>query len=237
MPVETHVEPYVHLVDVTCDSALVAWGAFWFQRSSSDVPWRVVDDERLADVAGRRRPIGHSAEPYGDTVVEVLDESGEVVARAGTTSAPGCTSRAWQPSTGYRYRVVVDGRPWADGERWDWSPADRGGYDLLPAGRCYDLRFETFPAPDASAPLTFAVLGDWGVGIESDSESSRRQRRIGVVVESLVADHGARFVVTTGDNVYDGERGRLSTESGAEDDDWWSSFYQPYRYVISRVPV
>jgi len=29
----------------------------------------------------------------------------------------------------------------------------------------------------------------------------------------------------------------VDDESGGEDDDWYSSFYQPYRYVISRVPV
>jgi tartrate-resistant acid phosphatase type 5 len=29
----------------------------------------------------------------------------------------------------------------------------------------------------------------------------------------------------------------VDDDSGGEDDDWYSSFYQPYRYVISRVPV
>ena len=116
-------------------------------------------------------------------------------------------------------------------------PVERGGCDLAPGGRSYDLQFETFPAPDTSAPATFAVLGDYGVGIATDSESSRRQRRIAEVVERMITSAGARFVITTGDNVYEGERGRVGGSSGAVDGDWWSSFYAPYRYVISRVPV
>ena len=37
--------------------------------------------------------------------------------------------------------------------------------------------------------------------------------------------------------MYEGERGRIGSGSGSHDGDWWSSFYAPYRYVISRVPV
>ncbi len=29
----------------------------------------------------------------------------------------------------------------------------------------------------------------------------------------------------------------VDDESGGEDDDWYSSYFQPYRYVIVRVPV
>ena len=31
--------------------------------------------------------------------------------------------------------------------------------------------------------------------------------------------------------------GAVDDESGGEDDDWYSSFFEPYRYVIARVPV
>jgi len=146
-----------------------------------------------------------------------------------------------RPDTDYRYRVVVEGEEWAAGERWDWRPAQRGGYDLEPAGRGYDLRFRTFPAPDAalstSAPVRFVALGDFGVGIRSDSESSRRQRRVAEVLDRLVQGHDVRFVVSLGDNIYIGEEGLVDSESGGEDDDWYSSYFQPYRYALARVPV
>ena len=54
---------------------------------------------------------------------------------------------------------------------------------------------------------------------------------------SSCADHDVRFVISLGDNIYQGEQGQVDDESGGEDDDWYSSFFQPYRYVISRVPV
>ena len=235
MATEMHVEPFVHLVDVTADSALVAWGAFWFSRPSPDLAWQIVSGEDLARVAGRQRLIGRDADPYGAALVEVLDRTGRVVASASTDERAWARVHGLDPATRYEYRVVVDGEQWAAGECWDWLPSPRGGYDLLPAGRSYDLRFETFPAADVPAPVTFAVLGDYGVGVVADAESSRRQRRVAEVVERFVSDEGARFLVTTGDNVYEGERG--STGSGDDDEDWWSSFYQPYRYVISRVPV
>ena len=188
---ETHVEPFVHLVDVGCDSALIAWSAFWFERDSPADRWRVVGHDRVEQVAGRRHLIGHAAEPYGDAVVEVLDDGGDVVASARTSERSWVQVEGLQPATSFSYRVVVDGREWAAGERWDWAPADRGGYDLIPASRSYDRRFQTSPSPEERAPVTFAVLGDYGVGVASDSESSRRQRRIARVVERLVSDHGA----------------------------------------------
>jgi tartrate-resistant acid phosphatase type 5 len=52
---ELHVEPFLHLVDVTEDRALVAWGAFWFERTAADARWRIVDDQRLPEVSGGRR--------------------------------------------------------------------------------------------------------------------------------------------------------------------------------------
>jgi len=235
---ELHVEPFLHLVDVTEDRALVAWGAFWFERTAADARWRIVDDQRLPEVSGGRRGcIGAGAEPYGDTEVQVLDTEGDVVATATTSERAWAWVEGLQPDTEYRYRVLVDGEEWGAGERWDWVPDDAGGYSLRPAGRTYDLRLRTAPAPETHAALTFAAIGDYGVGICSDTESSRRQRRVAEALEHLVVEGGARLVLSLGDNVYLGEQGRVDDESGGEDDDWYSSFYQPYRYVISRVPV
>jgi predicted phosphodiesterase len=236
--VQTHIEPFVQLVDVTHDRALVAWGAFWFWRTGDDARWSIVDDQRLPEVAGRRTCIGHSAEPFGDSTVEVLDTADQVVQTASTQDQAWVWVDGLAADTDYRYRVLIDGRDWAAGERWDWVPAARGGYDLAPAGCAYDLRFRTTPSPESPSPvLRFAALGDYGVGIVSDSESSRRQRRVAEALQWLVDRYDVRFVVSLGDNIYLGEQGQVDDESGGEDDDWYSSYFQPYRYTIARVPV
>ena len=82
-----------------------------------------------------------------------------------------------------------------------------------------------------------AVRVVFGVGTRADAESSRRQRRIAEVLDRLVEEDDVRFVLSLGDHVYRGENGRVDSESGGEDDDWYSSFFQPYRYVLGRVPV
>jgi len=233
-----HAEPFVELVDVSHDRALVAWGAFWFRRADEQSRWNIVDDQELLELAGRRTCIGDSAEPFGDSLVEVLDGNGRVVADARTSDRSWVWLEGLEPDSEYRYRITVDGSPWAAGERWDWVPIAAGGYDLAPAGRSYDCRFRTHPDPtQPSPPVRFAAFGDYGVGIKSDSESTRRQRRIAEVLDRAVADLDVRFVVSLGDNIYQGERGQVDDESGGEDDDWYSSYFQPYRYVLARVPV
>ena len=237
MTQEIHQEPFIHLVDLSHDRALIAWGAFYFVRPSADEPWTIVDDQQLSEVAGRDTCIGASAEPFGDTVVEVLNSSGEVVSRAETSEQCWLGLEGLSPDTSYTYRVLVDGEVWADGDRWDWIPSPRGGYDLAPGGRHYDLSFQTWPDPDAASPsMSFVALGDYGVGIRSDSESSRRQRRIAEVLDLLVNERDIRFVLSLGDNIYQGELGAVDDESGGEDDDWYSSFFEPYRYALAKVP-
>jgi tartrate-resistant acid phosphatase type 5 len=234
---DIHREELVHLVDLSDDRALIAWGAFWFRRVEVGGRWTILDDSELHDVAGRRTCIGHGAEPFGEALVEVLDARGRVVADAHTASRAWVWVTGLEPDTEYSYRVRVDGREWAAGQRWDWVPSASGGYDLGPGGR-YDLRLHTFPAPDGVTPaVRFVAIGDYGVGTRSDSESSRRQRRVAEVLDELVRHHDVRFVLSLGDNIYQGEQGQVDDESGGEDDDWYSSFFQPYRYVISRVPV
>jgi len=234
---DVHLEPFVHLVDVAHDRVLVAWGAFFFFRDERSERWEIVDDSDLQARVGRHTCIGHSAEPFGSATVQVLGEHGDVIASAGTEDSTWVWVEGLTPDTGYRYRVLVDGEEWAAGERWDWVEDPRGGYDLAPAGRSYDLRFRTWPDPGESTPrLSFVALGDYGVGIRSDSESSRRQRRIAEVLDRLVERDDIRFVLSLGDNIYIGEQGAVDDESGGEDDDWYSSFFQPYRYAIARIP-
>ena len=234
----THFEPFLHLVDVGPDRALIAWGGFWFARDSPDGRWRVLGDGDLAELdTGRGASIGAGSAPYGSALVEVLDEEGAVVARACTDEANHVWLEGLAPDTAHTYRITVDGRPWAVGERWDWGPVPRGGLDLRPGGRSYRTAFRTHPAPDTSAPLDFVVLGDFGVGVVADTESGRRQRRVAQVLDRLTDQPGVRLVLTVGDNVYPTVRRRGSEGSGGQDDDWYGSFYQPYRYTLARVPV
>jgi tartrate-resistant acid phosphatase type 5 len=133
---QTHFEPFLHLVDVTHDRALVAWGGFFFERSETGQRWRTVDDDRLDHLdPGRSESIGARSKPYGDAVVEAYDENGALAARSRTSD----TNCAWldglAPDTRYTYRVTVDGEPWAEGERWDWGPVTGGGLDLAPRRR------------------------------------------------------------------------------------------------------
>ena len=235
---ESHFEEFVHLVDVAADRALIAWGGFWFRRDSADARWAVVTDEHLGEVdPGRNGSIGASSEPYGDAEVEVLDDRGSVVARAGTDTVNHVWVAGLAPDTAYGYRVTVDGRAWAAGPRLDWGPVSAGGLDLRPGGRQYRMRLRTHPAPDATAPLEFVVIGDYGIGILADTESGRRQRRIAEVLDRLTDDGSVRLVLTVGDNVYAGSGTRGSQGHGNRDADWYGSFYQPYRYALAQVPL
>jgi hypothetical protein len=66
----------------------------------------------------------------------------------------------------------------------------------------------------------------------------RRQREVARALERAVDDHDVRLILTTGDNIYAAKRFLLWTrDSGGEDDDWFFTFFQPYRYAIARVPV
>lgn len=88
MTAEIHFEPFLHLVDVGHDRALVAWGGFWFRRAHPAGRWRVLADSELAEVdPGRTGSMGANAQPYGAAVVEVSDAESRVVATARTTDA------------------------------------------------------------------------------------------------------------------------------------------------------
>lgn len=55
MPDDVHVEPFLHLVDLTHESALVAWGAFHFVRDQDRERWEIVDDADLEERRERLR--------------------------------------------------------------------------------------------------------------------------------------------------------------------------------------
>jgi tartrate-resistant acid phosphatase type 5 len=233
MDAEVHFEEFLHLAGLGADKALIAWGGFYFRRGDSPYgEWRIVDDEELTDVAPtpRSETIGAGSEPFGRATVEI-ERAGRVVARAETQEHNYVWVTGLTPDTDYRYRVLVDGRPWGEGELHDWS-VERS--TLVRAGGRYDNRFRTFPSVDVAEAVTFAVLGDFGVGIVDGRPDGGRQVLIARALERAVETRGVRLVITTGDNIYLGHQDSAGT--GNEDDEWYSSFYQPYRYVLNRVP-
>jgi hypothetical protein len=230
---DVHFEPFLHLAGLGHDKALICWGGFYFRRGDSPYgEWRIVDDEELATVAPtpRTETIGAGSEPFGHATVEV-ERDGRVVARATTEEHNHVWVTGLEPDSEYRYRVLVDGLPWGEGELHDWSVERR---TLVRAGGRYDNRFRTFPSIEAPLPVTFAVLGDFGVGIVDGRPDGARQLLLARALRRAVDRHAVRLVLTTGDNIYLGHQDSAGT--GNEDDEWYSSFYEPYRYVLNRVP-
>ncbi|HEV2810390.1 MAG TPA: metallophosphoesterase, partial [Acidimicrobiales bacterium] len=232
-----HFEPFVHLAGLDDDQVLIAWGGFWFRPFPDGRGWRTVDDEELHEVdRGRRESIGVRSEPYGDARVQVFDGDGRLAGEARTSDTNHVWVRGLDSSTEYRYEITVDGSPWVPDSCMRWQPIDGDRGELRPAGRTYDCRFRTFPEPGAATTARFAAFGDYGIGIQTGEDAGRHQRHIASVLEHLVEEPGIDFVVTLGDIIYHGEDDSAGG-SGREDDDWYFSFYEPYRFVISRVPV
>jgi tartrate-resistant acid phosphatase type 5 len=226
-------EPFVHVVDVTADAAMVAWGGFF--HDMVDGRWQVVDDDDLdGPRRGRGGSIGATSPAYGSATVEVLGPSGCIVATASRDDANHVVVHGLAPDTEHTYRITVDGRPWADGGLREWVvDGDRSGPE--PMDRRYDCRFRTHPAENDDQPVTLLVWGDYGVGIDQD-EDGRRQHGVARTMERLAARHPVRALVSLGDNIYHRPSG-ATTESGDEDDDWYLTFYEPYRFLIDHLPV
>ncbi len=114
-----------------------------------------------------------------------------------------------QPDTPYDYEVALNGRRIGGGRLRTWAArADR---------------------------LTFFVIGDFGKGNSgqrrvAEAMSREFERREGT-------GNPARFVLTTGDNIYaDLNLGYTSLGSGASDRDWASKFFRPYERLLSSIP-
>ena len=233
---EYHAEPYVYLPSVSHKSALVAWGAFYF-RTNRQGKWKIVDDDDLKFVhPPRKDSIGAQSAPYGPARVEVYNHSGAIVAVSKTEAANHCWVSGLEPNTQYTYKVFVKNEEWAAGERWDWSAHDSA---LVQTGNEYDNRFITNPDPTAPASsLAFVVIGDFGVGVKKDTPT-RRQQKVANAMKKVSRSENVRLILTTGDNIYAGARllGIPIGATGDEDDDWFFTYFQPYRYIINQIPV
>lgn len=238
---EFHAEPYIYLAELTYKTALISWGAFYFRVRSKDADgdWKLIDDRDLDRVHPPRvDSIGARSQPYGDARVEVFNPAGELVAFAETTTANHVWVANLEPDTEYRYRILVNGEEWAAGERRDWvATGEKQG--LVHSGRRYDNRFRTFPHPEIPSPLTFAVLGDFGTGVKKPSSDTKRQREVAAALDLAFRKTDFRLLITTGDNIYAARTvfGIPIGSTGDEDDDWFFTYYQPYRYILNRVPT
>jgi hypothetical protein len=234
---EFHAEPYIYLAGLSHKSALIAWGAFYF-RTRSNGRMKIVDDEDLQWVHPPRcDSIGCRSKPFGPALVEVADPDGTVVAKALTNDTNHVAISGLQADTRYSYTVHVKHELWASGARWDWDPDAQA---LAQQGGVYRNEFRTLPDPTRplTGPFTFAVIGDFGTGVRKPSTAIKRQREIATALQRAVDEHDVRLILTTGDNIYAAKRFLLWTkDSGGEDDDWFFTFFQPYRYAINRVPV
>ena len=235
---EFHREEYLQLADVTHKTAIVSWGSFFFRIKDKKGTLKLVDDGDLDHVhPPRHQTIGARSEPHGAAVVEV--GRGDWRTR-GRGLHHGVQSRPDHRTDG-RHRVRLSGhrqrRALGEGELLDWVVQDgKGG--LAAIGGAYDNRFRTHAHPVVSTPLVFAVLGDFGVGVRKASRPNNQQREVAAALTRAVTDSGVRLILTTGDNIYAGKKilGIPIGATGDEDDDWFFTFYQPYRYILNRVP-
>ena len=169
----------------------------------------------------------------------MFDAGGTLVATARTETANWCHVTGLQPDTRYSYEVAVNDEIWAEGERYDWQPGSEQG--LVKAGGTYVNRFRTHPAPDQplTSPVSFAVIGDFGVGIEevdvhrSGSARSACARTCGRRARRPLRPHDRRQHLRRRSASW----ACVSARRGDEDDDWFFTFFQPYRYCLNRIPV
>jgi DNA repair exonuclease SbcCD nuclease subunit len=80
--------------------------------------------------------------------------------------------------------------------------------------------------------VAFAVMGDFGVGIRKGNRGKKCQYATSLALTRAFHQFNLRFIITTGDNIY-----HEGTRSGDVDDHWFYTYFQPYRYVLNRIPV
>jgi tartrate-resistant acid phosphatase type 5 len=234
-----HREEYLYLPHLSDNTAIVAWGAFFFTKRNEapNVEWDLIDDDDLNKAEyriNRHSSIGATSEPYANpgttTEVELIEKGTANVQRQyPSRQFNHAVFTDLKPDTTYTYKITVNGRQWAAGQLHDWD--DTKGA-MLPTDNTYNNEFHTFPSAGATSPsLTFAILGDFGRGVKKPS-GENCQKEIARTLTQVAREHDLRLILSTGDNIY-----RTSDGPGKEDDDWFFTYFQPYRFLLNRVPV
>ena len=244
-----HREEYIYLPDVKDDTAIIAWGAFFFTEVSPG-KWQLIPDDRLQHYeTDRTNSIGLHSDSYGNAYVKYWERDSTHRVEHIEHAQGGHNHvelMELKPETVYAYEVYVNGALWAT-TPWDWDVKEQ---TLKDCGKTYINEFKTFPAAiQASPKCTFAVIGDYGVATGEEDDKGSCQYHVASLLEKEVTENNIRFVITTGDNIYTssglstlvvnfllGDEQHELGDTGKNDDDWFFTYFQPYRYIINRIP-
>jgi tartrate-resistant acid phosphatase type 5 len=241
---DLHFEEFVYLPALTHQAVIIAWGGFFFEveKDAGREKWELLDSGKVQKRLGRKEVVGEKSEPYSPQArVELQEVGGDHSLSVHIAGANCAVVTGLKPDTVYEYRVMVtdsDGseRLWAAGPLRDWVIENSEG--TMRTGGRYENRFHTFPDSQLpTSPFEFAVIGDFGRGVRKPSKAERCQGEVAEALMKASRHHDIRLVLTTGDNIYAKTfLGIPVSSSGDEDDDWFFTYFQPYRYLLNRIP-
>jgi len=155
----------------------------------------------------------------------------------GTTDGDGNTIGRNSASLGPAF-LEVAGRRIASARNWvevgNLSPDTEYPYRLTIRGTITAVG-TVRTNPERASQLAFFLLGDYGTG-------KPPQYRIAEVMERELArrtrsENPVRFVLTTGDNIYEDRRlGIFTSNDGSRDRDWGRKVFEPYAGIRKSIP-
>ena len=188
-----------------------------------------------AGLFGAMLVVAASAQSY-HTYVGSLDANSVLLAW-GTTAGKNTIGRS-SPSFG-EATVEIDGRKLTSRANWivigDLKPETDYPYSVRLGGRVIgNGKVHTWP--EKSNRLVFFVIGDFGTGHRPQYEIAQAMWKEFQRRES--SGNPVRFVLTTGDNIYGDLNNILFgiKNTGDDDSDWESKFFNPYSHLIARIP-
>lgn len=257
-----HWEEIVYLAALTHDQAILAWGRFPLHLDGDRARLLDQSDPEIPPERQRLGFVGHDSPSWGPSRVRLLRDDAEV--GVFETDVNYVVIRDLAPETTYRCEVLAIGPDGAEALRAG-SPRrleyTADGLVLHPPGPPMPIVFRTFPTPtDATPDFRFFVIGDSGTGVDQRPGSGAAQASVARAMVKAAADGGppVRFVLAAGDVIYArGEKAKrmalllfqtllnlvqgnkaadISLDSGNEDDEWYPSFFEPYRELLCGIP-